>query len=353
MGETEEDIRRMAGQRLPERVPPPDLAFKVACLKKPETYPEPPGRIEVVETHMSVVFLTDRHAFKLKKPVRYEFLDFSTLAARRHNCEEEWRLNQALAPGVYLGVVPLAIDPAGEPQLEGKGEVVEWLVKMRRLPSERMLDRLIRQQTLPEADLAPLARRLTEYYRACPAVAMTVAEYLHFFKHSIDTDRRVLAEPVFELPAETIDAVHAAQLAFLLDASLLEERVQQGRIVEGHGDLRPEHICLESQPLIFDRLEFNRRLRLVDPVDELAFLAMECERLGAGYVGAALFKVYEQASGDRPPSALLAFYQAVRASMRARLSILHTRELLPTAWGKWRVLAHDYLLLAQRYCRQL
>lgn len=343
----------MTGERVPDRVPSFDLTDKIEWLKRPETYPDPPGRIGVIETHMSVVFLTERHAFKLKKPVRYEFLDFSTLAARRYNCEEEWRLNQALAPGVYLGVVPLALAPGGQLRLQGPGEPVDWLVKMRRLPADRMLDRLIRQQTLSEAELAPLARRLTEFYRACPPVEMSVAEYRRLFAHSIDADRRVLAEPAFGLPADTIVAVHAAQSAFLLNASILEERVQQGRIVEGHGDLRPEHICLESPPLIFDRLEFNRRLRLVDPVDELAFLAMECERLAAGYVGAALFNIYEQASGDRPSSALLAFYQAARASMRARLSILHTRELPPTTWEKWRVLAHDYLMLAQRYCRRL
>jgi aminoglycoside phosphotransferase family enzyme len=342
----------MTGERLPDCASP-DLASKIASLKRPETYVEPPGTIEVVETHMSVVFLTERHAFKLKKPVRYEYLDFSTLAARRHNCEEERRLNQVLAPGVYLDVVPLAFSPDGKLRLQGPGETVDWLVKMRRLPADRMLDRLIRRHALSEADLALLARRLMEFYRGCAPVAMNAAEYRRFFKHGIDSDRRVLAELVFGLPADTIDAVHAAQLAFLESTLLLEERVQQGRIVEGHGDLRPEHVCLESQPLIFDRLEFNRRLRLVDPVDELAFLAMECERLGSGHVGEALFEVYAQATGDRPPPPLLAFYQAARATLRARLSILHTRELPRSAWEKWRTLACDYLALALRYSRRL
>src|SRR5512144_2014808 len=108
---------------------------KVAFLLQPRTYPEAPPRIELVETHMSWVFLTERYAYKLKKPVRHDFLDFSTLAARYRNCLEELRLNRRLAWNVYLDIVPLAVDPAGQVRLEGTGEVIDWLVKMRRLPA--------------------------------------------------------------------------------------------------------------------------------------------------------------------------------------------------------------------------
>ena len=140
-----------------------DLAAKVALLRQPQTYPEAPSRIDTVETHMSWVFLTERHAYKLKKPVRYAFLDFSTRAARRRNCAEELRLNQALAPGVYLGVVPLVRDESGNARLEAEGRVLEWLVKMRRLPADRMLDRLIRQRAARESEIEELARRLADF----------------------------------------------------------------------------------------------------------------------------------------------------------------------------------------------
>jgi aminoglycoside phosphotransferase family enzyme len=337
-----------------EREPPPDLARKVAWLRRPETYPEPPGSIEVVETHMSYVFLTERHAFKLKKPVRYEFLDFSTPAARRSDCEEEWRLNQRLAPGVYLGVVPLAVDDSGEPRLEGKGEVVEWLVKMRRLPAEHMLDRRLRVGVVEPRELTALATRLAEFYGGCPVEAITADDYRERLRRDVDANGAVLSEPAFGFSAGQVDELQAAQRGVLeRQARLIDQRVYDGRIVEGHGDLRPEHVCLLDPPVVFDCLEFNRRLRIVDPLDELAFLAMECERLGADFVGPELLRVYASRRGDAAPAALIDFYKCTRACMRARLSILHTRELPRSGWEKWQALARDYLALAHRYSRRL
>src|SRR3989338_3277770 len=110
-----------------------DQEAKVAFLRQPQAYPEKPARIETIETHMSWVFLTPQHAYKLKKPVRYDYLDFSTVAARKKNCEEERRLNQRLAPGVYLNVIPLTLDSDGAMRLGEPGEILDWLVMMRRL----------------------------------------------------------------------------------------------------------------------------------------------------------------------------------------------------------------------------
>jgi aminoglycoside phosphotransferase family enzyme len=331
-----------------------DLARKVAWLKRPDTYPEPPVSIEVVETHMSYVFLTDRHAYKLKKPVRYEFLDFSTLAARRVDGEEEWRMNQRLAPGVYLGVVPLVVDDTGEPRLEGQGEVVEWLVKMRRLPAEHMLDWRIRRGTLEPHEVTALATRLAEFYAGCPVETITATAYRDRLKTDTDANGTVLADPVFGLSNGQVGELLAAQRGFLeTNVPLFDRRVQDGRIVEGHGDLRPEHVCLLDPPVVFDCLEFNRRLRIVDPLDELAFLAMECERLGADFVGPELLRVYAARRADPAPDTLIDYYKCTRACMRARLSILHTRELPRSDWGKWQALARDYLGHALRYSRRL
>jgi aminoglycoside phosphotransferase family enzyme len=344
----------MSGESRPRAAPSYDERAKVALLQRPETYPEDPGRLETVETHMSWVFLTERHAYKLKKPVRYEYLDFSTLASRRKNCEEELRLNQRLAPGVYLAVVPLAVDARGNARLEGAGEILDWLVKMRRLPADRMLDNLIRRQAVSEAEVRNLAAGLAAFYRESPPVRLPPAEYRRRCERSVYANRRALSDRLYDLPAGEIAAVHEAQERILrYSPELFDTRVQAGRIVEGHGDLRPEHVCLEREPVIFDRLEFNREFRIVDAADELAFLSMECERLGAPSVGPVLFQVYEETTGDRPPPPLVSFYKAYRACLRAKLAIWHTRELPPPQWRKWRALAADYLALAAGYARRL
>lgn len=327
-----------------------DLEAKLALLRQPQTYPDPPPRIETVETHMSWVFLTAQHAYKLKKPVRYGFLDFSTLAARRKNCAEEVRLNRRLAPGVYLGVVALATDRQGRTRLEAEGEAVEWLVKMRRLPAERMLDYRIRHDMLEPAELHELAEWLAHFYRERIPLKMSGDEYLRQYEENIRINHQTLADPAYELPAALVDAVHAAQKNFLQrSAELFERRATEARIVEGHGDLRPEHVCLESPVVIFDRLEFNRAFRIVDVADELAFLAMECERLGAPRVEWELFQAYHRVTGDHPPPALVHFYKAYRACLRARLAIWHVHDLAESAWPRWRAVAGEYLRLAESY----
>lgn len=324
-----------------------ELRAKVACLKDPQTYPERPARIEALETHMSWVFLTGRHAYKLKKPVRYEYLDFSTLEARAQSCQEEVRLNQRLAPGVYLGVVALALDAQAKPRVESAGAPVEWLVKMRRLPAERMLDVVIRRGAPEREDTRAVAALLAGFYKESPPVALPEADYRRDYAHRVEVNRAALAAHAGGIPAAQVEAVHAAQLDYIRNApQAFDRRVQAGRIVEGHGDLRPEHVCLERPPVIFDRLEFNRQFRIVDAADELASLAMECERLGAPPVGEELFRAYVEATGDDPPPALVRFYMTYRACLRARLAILHTRELERAGWPKWETLAADYLRLA-------
>ena len=362
------------------------IEAKVGLLRRPATYPDAPAHVDVVETHMSWVFLTDRYAYKMKKPVRYDFLDFSTLALRRRDCEEEVRLNRRLAPDVYLGTVPLTRDASGNLHLGGAGEVVdasrdgrgtspgmgevdcagsersrprreqvvEWLVKMRRLPAERMLDNLIRQRGVQEADIYSLAMLLARFYQACSPVELSAEQYRAEFTNAVQLNLRELSVPDYALPRRLIEQLHAAQVSFLSrEAGLFDARVAAGKIVEGHGDLRPEHICLTPEPVIIDCLEFNRRLRIVDPADELAFLAMECERLGAPRVGDRLFQTYAQVTHDQPAAGLVYFYKMFRACLRARFAIGHVRELEKQDWPKWQHSAGEYLHLAEGYRERL
>jgi aminoglycoside phosphotransferase family enzyme len=329
------------------------LAEKVAFLRRPESYPESPGAVEPVETHLAWVFLTDRHAYKLKKPARYPFLDFGTLAARQHDAEEEVRLNRRLAPGVYLGVVALAVDRQGDLALETEGAPVEWLVKMRRLPRARMLDTAIASDTVDEAGLQGVAKLLAAFYRTTDRVAVSPTAYRRRFEGEIEADTCAVATPRYGLATTVIGATAAALRRFLERRSgLLEARAAAGRIVEGHGDLRPEHVCLGPPPVIIDCVEFNRDFRILDPVDELAYLDMECERLGAKGIGTTVLARYGLLTGDQPPEALVHFYKSVRALLRAKLAAWHLDDRTVRYPSQWFNRARTYLALAERYSRE-
>jgi aminoglycoside phosphotransferase family enzyme len=327
------------------------LREKVSHLSRPESYPEQPAAVEVVQTHMSCVFLTAQHAWTLKKPVRHDFLDFSTLEARHADCEEELRLNRRLAPDVYLEVVPLALTPQGALQLGGDGPVVEWLVKMRRLPEDWMLDHAIRRGAVTRQDVRRFALALADFYRRAEPVAQDAARYRSGLERDIRANREALSPPEFSMPAARVESVTAWLLAFISrEASIFDARVAGRRIVEGHGDLRPEHVCLGPEPLFIDCLEFNRDWRLLDPADELAYLAMECEYAGAPWIGEVVFQTYREATGDAPPLPLVHFYKAHRAVLRAKLSAWHLKDHQdPADQGKWVARAQRYLELAERY----
>jgi aminoglycoside phosphotransferase family enzyme len=323
------------------------LPEKVDFLRRPDSYPEPTRQVEAKETHMSWVFLTEAHAYKLKKPVRYPFLDFSTIALRKMNCEEEVRLNRRLAPDVYLGVVSLGLDEVGRLCLDG-GSAVDWLVKMRRLAAERTLEQAIRSNAIREDDILRLGRRLAAFYKDAPRAAMGVADYRARLSADIEANESALRTPGYGLPVPIVESVAAALRRYVADCGdELDRRVRDGRIVEGHGDLRPEHVYLGAEPLVTDCLEFNRDFRILDPVDELGYLAMECERESAPQVGPWLFKSYGEASGDAPPAGLVAFYEGFRAFLRAKIAIWHLDEPEPRDGAKWRPRAVSYLRIAQ------
>ncbi len=330
------------------------LAAKVAFLSCPENHPERPSAIRAVETHMSWIFLGDDYVYKLKKPVRYDFLDFSSVTRRRMDCQDEVRLNARLAPGIYLDVVALVEDPAGALSLGGNGEVVDWLVKMRRLPETCLLDYQMRHGTLNGDSLQRTAQVLADFYRRAAPVAMTPADYLDRLRSRLQRNITAMSQAPGALPAKTID-----QVATRLDAyihhqqDLLGARAAGRHIIEAHGDLRPEHICLADNPVIIDCLEFNRDFRLLDPLDELAFLAMECERLAYPNVGAVFTSAYIEATGDTPASGLENFYKANWSAFRCGISVWHTGDPLIKDQDKWIRLAARYLEMACGYCALL
>lgn len=330
------------------------LAAKVAFLSRPESYPERPGRVETVETHMSWVFLTDRHAYKLKKPVRYVAQDLTDLEARRRNCVEEVRVNRRLAPEVYIGCVPLAAAADGGLSLGGEGPAVEWLVQMHRLPAARMLDRLIARGRVSPEDIRRLVAHLAEFYAAAPPRRMAPTAYRRRFAADIRANREALQQPEFEMPRPLWEVACAAQLDFLHRApELFDRRVADGRIIDAHGDLRPEHVYLGKKVEVIDCLEFEPRFRLLDPADELSFFAMECEHLGAAFIRPLVFGGYCEITGDQPPTDLLRFYTSHRACLRAKLCLWHVTDPAVANPAAWARRARAYLELARRYAREL
>ncbi|AMX01227.1 hypothetical protein [Microbulbifer thermotolerans] len=329
----------------------PDLEEKTRFLLSPASYPEGTRHVHLVETHMARVFLTDQFAYKMKKPVRSSYLDFSTLDKRHAVCREELRLNRRLTDGVYLDVVALRMDSDGHLSLGAQNDtVVEWLVKMRRLREDTALPHLI--ATAAPQTLAPLLQRLCDFYRNAKVIALRGEQYVAGLRHQIENWRDQLQAPQLSLDGEEIEATAKALLAFTRrEAGLLGGRAKDGLIVEGHGDLRPEHCFLTQPPQIIDCLEFNRPLRWVDPVDELSYLALECELLGRKDLGEAALEYYSQASGDRPPKTLSRFYRGARALLRAHLAAAHLLDSTVAEPRQWRHKTRIYLSAAQHYSR--
>jgi aminoglycoside phosphotransferase family enzyme/predicted kinase len=323
-------------------------------LLRPESYPAdhfPPGkprRVELVETHISRVFFAGDHVYKLKKPVKFEFLDFSTLGRRGIACLDEVRLNQRMSgnpphPPAYLGLGVIERQPDGVLSLRGPRyfyeheveapeeyflKAVEFVVIMRRLPAERMLDRLIEADALTEVQIAELAQYLGLYYASSWPAERSGDKYLAAVLNHVRGNRTDLLDAAPPAERGRIAKIHAAQLQLLVrKRAMFDARVKAGRVIDGHGDLRPEHICLESPPVVYDCVEFSAEFRRIDVADELTFLEMECAKLGRRDVGQAVFDAYVAASGDQVPDTLRAFYESYRACVRAKVAALRLKQL--------------------------
>ena len=298
------------------------------AMRAPAFYPDRPARVEVVESHISWVFLVGDRAYKLRKPVVFPFLDYGTAERRRAMCEEEVRLGRRLAPDLYLGVRPLT-QAAGGWELGRSGDDgVEHIVEMRRFDPDQTLAAVLSSGNADEATVRAVARRIAEFHLSAPqapegrfdpeAVAATVSE---------NFSTLLPYAPLFG--ERELAAAHLFAVAFLHSRRrLLEERVARGFVRDCHGDLRAEHVILEPGSVqVFDPLEFDPALRQVDVCAELAFLVMDLIDLGAENLAEALVDEYGAAGGDYGGPELLFFYAAYRAWVRAKVACLLAGEL--------------------------
>lgn len=326
------------------------LQKKLEFLGDPRHYPDRPARIAVIETHFAWVFLTERHAYKMKKPMRQARMNYRTLRGRERGCRNELRLNRRLSPSVYIGVVPLVRRRNGELALGRGGSVVDWLVKMHRLPAARMLDRAIAADTVEAADLEALTGLLAAFFRGAPRAPMSSQEYRKRLRARSRQNARDLCAPDLRLNRSRVETVMRAQLDFTaIGAALLAAR--GAKLLEGHGDLRAEHVCLGPRPCVIDCLEFDRDLRRLDPAEEMAFLALECARLGRADLGEDLLRRYRAALPDSAPDALILFYMSQRAATRAKIAAWHVRDPQYPSRRPWIARANSYLGDALRYAR--
>jgi aminoglycoside phosphotransferase family enzyme/predicted kinase len=335
------------------------LPALIAAMMRPDFYPEHPPSVELRQTHISWVLLAGDFVYKIKKPLSFSFVDYSTLARRRHFCEEEVRLNRRLSHGVYLGVVPIVTRDGGfavgDDESHKAGRVAEYAVKMRRLPEYRMLDRLVAEHKADREMIRRLARRLAAFH-ADAAVEPSRGGPAAVWKMFADNFEEIRRLPEGTIGADELGALERYCRAFIANHwALLGRRAAAGRFREGHGDLRCEHVCFADGGLeIIDCVEFNQRLRYGDVACDLAFLAMDLERLGAPALAHELVSAYAEASGgdDELPT-LMPLYKCYRACVRGKVEALKAKEhdVPPGEREKAIALARRYFKLASQYAQ--
>jgi aminoglycoside phosphotransferase family enzyme len=326
-----------------------DIGRKIGFLSRPDSYHALLDRVEVVETHFSWVFLTDTQAFKLKKPVKGNGFDFRDVEARRRNALAELRLNRRLAADVYLGVVSLNLSVDGSLVIGGVGKPVDWLVKMVRLEADRMFDRCVIRRDWHYAELEALAQRLAGFFATARRVRLSAPQLKGCIREELRATLAALSAACETRSLTAVKLVVRRLDSFLFrHAALFRQRIREGRLVDGHGDLRPEHVYLKGTPRIIDCLEFRAELRRHDPVDELAYLALECRRLGGPAIEGLLLRRYRENTGDTPPPVLARFYTAFNALVRARIAIDHLLEPGARTPDEWVNRATAYLAIAAK-----
>jgi uncharacterized protein len=333
------------------------LAMVERLRYAPQWAAEGPVPVEVTQTHISVVLLGRARLLKLKKPVSFGFLDYTTLEQRRLACEAEIRLNRRLCEQTYLKVQPIGqVD--GSPQLSESGEAIEYGVLMKRLPAERMLDEMVRHHAATEADIERVAHRLAEFHGTARR-GPDIDRWGTWEEAGRNWDENFAQTGPFI--GRTIDA-SAYQLlrdrvAHWLggNRAVFEQRIRGGRVVDGHGDVRCESVSVTDGICIFDCIEFNDRFRCCDVASEAAFLAMDLDSLGRPDLGYHFTERYQAYANDASLFRLLPFYRCYRAYVRGKVLSFRLDEPEFSEADKSRAAerAAGYFELARRYATPL
>lgn len=330
----------------------------VEAMRRPHFYPEPTETVELRQTHISCVFLVDDYVYKVKRPVNFAFIDCRDLSQRYRFCAEEIRLNSRLSPLTYLGVWAIYRrdgnyilgNKVDNPDLDA----TEYAVKMRRLPAGRMLDRLVSSNAVDANSIFAIASKIAAFH----ANASDEQGWRYGCAAAIAREIDAELEENRAFVSDTLTAGQYSQIAaffhFFVEkhTQQLDQRARRGRVKEGHGDLRAEHVCIQGDRIeVIDCVEFNERLRYGDVASEIAFLTMDLDRLGDRFLADELIAAYMDKAADVELAGLIPFYKCYRACVRAKVDSLRSRQLEIDATDRddARQRASDYFALATAY----
>ncbi len=327
----------------------------VKFLSSKQAYAHPVGEIDRRETHVSHVFLAGDYAYKMKKAVNFPFLVATELSQREHFCELELTLNRRLAPDIYLDKVPIVETPEGL-QIGGKGKTVEWVVKMNRLPDGMMLDQLMAKKKVVLEDMQNMADRLMPFFKKAERGAAidaygTPEKVAELVLGNVAECEMFLGTLLDEADKRFI--VQAYKQFLVLHQDTLAKRVNQKRIIDGHGDLRCENICMTDPVNIFDCVEFQPAFRCGDVLNDLSFLVMDLEFRGQPELGDVLVERYRSAFKDTSLDKMLPFYKCHRSLVRGKVRGFAWDQLKDTPEGKRiKTLSRKHFKLGRQYAEQ-
>jgi aminoglycoside phosphotransferase family enzyme len=292
----------------------------VEALMKPEAYDEEPDRIELIQTHISFVFLTRNFVYKVKKAVDLGFLDFTTLEKRRFFCEKELELNRRLCGDMYLEIVP--INRSKIIKIKGEGETVEYAVKMKRMPQEKMMSKVLEENKVDSKLVDRIAKILADFHSKAEtnrrisefgSLAIIETNWKENFEQTWEFVGKTISMKNFKLIREGIDDFMKRNVSFF------ERRVAEGRVRDCHGDVHSGNIFVTDGIYIFDAIEFNERFRYSDVASDIAFLAMDLDFKDRTDLSNYFVKRYVRYSGDQELTKLLPFYKCYRAYVRGKV----------------------------------
>jgi len=325
----------------------------VRALLESQAYPHKPQKIELVQTQMSFIFLTGEYVYKIKKSVNLGYLDYTTLEKRYFFCHQELELNRRLCPGAYLAVVPI-VEEKGELRIEGRGKAIEYAVKMKQLPQDRMMDVLLPRGQVTQEMIAKVAEKLVSFHQK----AETNQKIAAFGKLDVirqNTDENFAQTEKYigiSITAEEYQHIKNYTDNFIdSNTSLFDKRVREGKIRDCHGDLHAAHVCFTDDICIYDCIEFNDRFRYSDVVSEIAFLAMDLDRYQQSGLSLHLVNTYVELSHDEELLKLLNFYKCYRAYVRGKVESFKLDDPYIPEEEKAKLLtaARTYFQLAESY----